>query len=85
MDLAIIDKVVRKEMDKMVTREQNLPMNTYRIHAEDTKHPFNWFYQKLLDKSQESEGDTTQSREEPFAGDSQVNDAVEKKTALEDR
>ena len=34
----------------MITREQNLSTNIHRIHAEDADHPFNWFYQQLLDK-----------------------------------
>ena len=40
-------------MDKMISREQNSSTNTYRVHAEDSDHPFNWFYQQLLDKERE--------------------------------
>lgn len=40
-------------MDKIIRREQNLAVNVYRIHAEDTDHPFNWFYQRLLEKERQ--------------------------------
>ena len=60
--LATIEKVVHKDMDKIITKEQNLATNTHRIHAEDVDHPFNWFYQQLLDK--EAEKEKTQSHVE---------------------
>ncbi|CAB3994392.1 Hypothetical predicted protein [Paramuricea clavata] len=73
----IIEKLVRKDMDKMITKEQNLAANTYRVHAEDTDHPFNWFYQQLLDK--ESAKNKTQAHAgQSVVGESQRNDSVQK-------
>ncbi len=72
--LVIIEKLVRKDMDKMITKEQNLPANTYRIHAEDVDHPFNWFYLQLLDK--ESEKNKTQTHAQQSVLDER-NDSVQ--------
>ncbi|XP_028407715.1 codanin-1-like [Dendronephthya gigantea] len=47
---SIIEKLVRRDMDKTITRKQSIPENIYRAHAQDCDHPFNWFYQQLLDK-----------------------------------
>lgn len=65
-------------MDKMISREQNSSTNTYRVHAEDSDHPFNWFYQQLLDN--ESEKNTSQSRiEQSDVGEPQrLDNSIEK-------
>ena len=67
-------------MDKMITKEQNLAANTCRVHAEDTDHPFNWFYQQLLDKESVSEKNKTQAHVhgQSIVGESQRNDSVQK-------
>ena len=57
----------------MITREQNLSANVHRIHAEDPDHPFNWFYQQLLDKEAKKNKTKTHVQqtvvEEPLSAD----------------
>lgn len=58
--VGIVDKTIRKDVDKMIAKEQNLDLNSYRLHANDPEHPFNWFYQHLLHKN----SDTKHSEDE---------------------
>jgi hypothetical protein len=66
--LDIIEKLVRKDMDKMITKEQNLSTNNYRVYAEDTDHPFNWFYQQLLDKDATNNSTETGAQQSAAGG-----------------
>lgn len=54
--LGIIEKGIKDDIDEMITRENNLPLNNYRMQAEDAENPFNWFYRQLYEKTKGSDG-----------------------------
>ena len=73
----IIEKLVRSDMDEMITREQNLSANIHRTHAENPDHPFNWFYQQLLEKeAKKTHAQQTVAEEKNHSTQTDLNNSV---------